>query len=63
MPTHEIPLDDLTSLISDARKLPAAILPRPRTAAPEHVIDLAMLEVRIPESALSLLADYEDYGS
>jgi hypothetical protein len=64
VPTDDFMSDDLTLLISDARKLPAAMLPRPRTAPPPpHLIDLTALEIRIPDSAASLVDAFDDYGS
>jgi hypothetical protein len=54
--------DSLAQLIDDARHMPAAMLPRQKTAE-SRVIDLTALDVRIPEATRSLVDDYELYGS
>jgi hypothetical protein len=55
--------DSLAQLVADARQMPAAILPRPRTASPEAgTVDLTATEMRIPEETVSLMDGYADYG-
>jgi len=44
--------DSLAQLIDDARHMPAAMLPRPRTPDGRRVIDLTSLELTIPETDL-----------
>jgi hypothetical protein len=61
--THRGRLDSLDELVEDARHLPTAILPRPRTARPARVVDLTATQVRIPRSTASLMDGYDDYGS
>jgi hypothetical protein len=55
--------DGLAQLVADARQMPAAILPRPRTASPQaRTIDLTATGMRIPEETVSLMDGYADYG-
>jgi hypothetical protein len=65
VPTRTEPIDGLDQLIADARRLPAAVLPRPRTASPEpeRTIDLTAREVHIPETTVSLIDGYDAYGA
>ena len=57
MPTPDT--DSLAQLIDDARHMPAAMLPRPRTPDGRRVIDLTSLELTIPESAATLVDGYD----
>jgi hypothetical protein len=54
----------LDELIADAQQMPAAILPRPRRPVPApRTIDLTAAELRIPETAMSLVDGYAEYGA
>jgi len=55
-------IDELTELLSDARHMPTAMLPRPREASP-RVVDLTALDMTIPATAAALVEAYGDYGS
>jgi hypothetical protein len=61
--TDRNPLDSLDVLVDDARHLPAAILPRPRKAGTDRVVDLTATQLRIPSSTAHLMDGYDDYGS
>ena len=54
-------IDELSELLAHAQRMPAAMLPRPRSA--DRVIDLAAHEVTIPATAAALVDGYDDYGS
>ncbi|HEU5035181.1 MAG TPA: hypothetical protein VFT62_10575 [Mycobacteriales bacterium] len=52
--------DALTRMIDDARKLPAQMLPRPRSEQPAPpAIDLTGRAVRIPPATISLVDGYD----
>jgi hypothetical protein len=56
--------DDLAQLVADARRMPATILPRPRTASVQpRTIDMTAAEMRIPEATVVLMDGYADYGA
>ncbi|MDQ1697338.1 MAG: hypothetical protein QOJ03_2691 [Frankiaceae bacterium] len=62
-----VDVDGLAELVADARMMPAAMLPRPRTASPvgtdpAQTVDLTAAEVRIPAATVSLVDGYADYG-
>jgi hypothetical protein len=67
MPTEEIPMktvdiDGLDQLIEDARHMPTAMLPRPRSEEPRTVVDLTEHEVRISAATADLAQGYDDYS-
>jgi hypothetical protein len=59
MPTD---FPSLAELVADAKRMPTSMLPQPRVDT-NRVIDLTALEIRIPDSAASLVDEWEPYGS
>lgn len=57
--------DSLDELIADARKMPLAMLPRPRTedGVRRRTVDLTQTEIVIPDETASLVDGFAPYGA